>query len=254
MAYTVKKLAEISGVSIRTLHWYDEVGVLKPAYHGSNGYRYYEEEQLLILQQILFFRELGFELKQIQKVLGRSDFDKMVALSSHRQVLKKSLEQTRKLIKTIDKTIEHLKGTKKMKEKEMFSGFNKEQQAEYERQIIERFGEEGNARIKESKQNAKKWSKADEEKFKSEFVDICKELTQLLGQNYKFSSKEVQNVIRKHYLWLKNFWTPTKASYAGHGQFIADSDLRRAYEAYHPRLPEFIAEAIQFFANKESRQ
>ncbi len=59
MAYTVKKLAQISGVSIRTLHWYDEVGLLKPAYHGSNGYRYYEEEQLLILQQILFFRESG---------------------------------------------------------------------------------------------------------------------------------------------------------------------------------------------------
>lgn len=84
MAYTVKKLAKISGVSVRTLHWYDEVGLLKPAYHGSNGYRYYEEEQLLILQQILFFRELGFELKQIRKVLGRTDFDKMVALSSHR--------------------------------------------------------------------------------------------------------------------------------------------------------------------------
>ncbi len=251
MAYTVKELAQISGVSVRTLHWYDEVGLLKPAYHGSNGYRYYEEEQLLILQQILFFRELGFELKQIRKVLGRSDFDKMVALSSHRQVLKKNLAQTRKLIKTIDKTIEHLKGTKKMKEKEMFSGFSKEQQAEYERQIIERFGDQGKAHIEESKQNAKKWSKADEESFKKEFVDICKELTRLLEKNCKVSTKEVQSVIRRHYLWLKRFWTPTKESYAGHGQFIADSDLRKAYEAYHPRLPEFIAEAIQVFADKE---
>jgi DNA-binding transcriptional MerR regulator len=80
MAYTVKELAKISGVTVRTLHWYDEVGLLKPAYHGSNGYRYYEEEELLVLQQLLFFRELGFTLKQIQRVLGRSDFDKMVAL------------------------------------------------------------------------------------------------------------------------------------------------------------------------------
>lgn len=251
MAYTVKELAQISGVSIRTLHWYDEVGLLKPAYHGSNGYRYYEEEQLLILQQILFFKELGFELKQIRKVLGRSDFDKMVALSSHRQVLKKNLEQTKKLIKTIDKTIEHLKGIKKMKEKEMFSGFSKEQQAEYEKQIIERFGEQGKAHIEESKQNAKKWSKSDEEKFKNEFTDICKELTRLLEQKNKARTKEVQSVIRRHYLWLKNFWTPTKESYSGHGQFIADSDLRKAYEEYHPHLPEFIAEAIQIFANKE---
>jgi DNA-binding transcriptional MerR regulator len=251
MAYTVKELAQISGVSVRTLHWYDEVGLLKPAYRGSNGYRYYEEEQLLILQQILFFRELGFELKQIRRVLGRSDFDKMVALSSHRQVLKKNLEQTRKLLKTIDKTIEHLKGTKKMKEKEMFSGFSKEQQAEYERQIIECFGDQGRAHVEESKQNAKKWSKVDEENFKKEFVDICKELTRLLEQNCKISTKEVQSVIRRHYLWLKNFWTPTKESYAGHGQFIVDSDLRKVYEAYHPRLPEFIAEAIQVLADKE---
>lgn len=251
MTYTVKKLAEISGVSIRTLHWYDEVGLLKPAYLGSNGYRYYEEEQLLLLQQILFFRELGFELKKIQKVLGRSDFDKMVALTSHRQVLKKNLEQTRRLLKTIDKTIEHLKGTKKMKDKEMFSGFSKEKQAEYERQIIERFGEQGKAHIEESKQNAKKWSKGDFEIFSKEFEKICKDLTTFLEQNFKVSSKEVQSVVRRHYLWLKNFWTPTKESYAGHGQFIVDSELRKAYEAYHPRLPEFIAEAIQVFARTE---
>jgi DNA-binding transcriptional MerR regulator len=251
MAYTVKELAQISEVSIRTLHWYDEVGLLKPAYHGSNGYRYYEEEQLLILQQILFFRELGFELKRIGMILGRSDFDKMAALSSHRQVLKKNLEQTKKLIKTIDKTIEHLKGTKKMKEKEMFSGFSKEQQEEYERQIIERFGAQGKAHIEESKQNVKKWSKADEINFKKEFLDICKDLTRLLEQNFQVSTKEVQGVIRRHHVWLSKSWTPTKESYAGHGQFIVYSDFRKAYEAYHPRLPEFIAEAIQVFADKE---
>ena len=107
MAYTVAKLAQLSGISVRTLHWYDEIGLLKPAYHGSNGYRYYEEEQLLTLQQILFFRELGFELKQIQKILGRTDFDQIVALRSHRQVLQKNLERTQKLIKTIDKTSKH---------------------------------------------------------------------------------------------------------------------------------------------------
>ena len=142
MVYTVTKLAKISNVSVRTLHWYDEIGLLKPAYHGANGYRYYEEEQLLILQQILFFRELGFELKQIASVLKRSDFDRISALSSHRKVLKKNVERTKKLIKTIDKTIEHLKGIKKMKDDEIYYGFSKEKQAEYEKQIIERFGEQ----------------------------------------------------------------------------------------------------------------
>src|SRR5437868_12625045 len=123
MAYTVKKVAAMSGVSVRTLHFYDETGLLKPAYCRANGYRFYEEPQLLTLQQILFYRELGFELKQIDRILGRPDFEKVAALQSHRKVLQKNLARTRTLIETIDKTIEHLRGTKKMKNEEMFLGF-----------------------------------------------------------------------------------------------------------------------------------
>jgi DNA-binding transcriptional MerR regulator len=87
MAFTVKKLAKLSGVSVRTLHWYDEIGLLKPAYLGANHYRYYQEEQLLILQQILFFKELGFNLNDIQSLLAERDFDKLNSLEAHKQVL-----------------------------------------------------------------------------------------------------------------------------------------------------------------------
>src|SRR5260370_38441824 len=98
MSYTVKQLAAMSGVSVRTLHFYDETGLLKPAYHGANGYRFYEEAQLLTLQQILFYRELGFELKQIERILGRADLDKVDALQSHRGVLPGNLARTPPLI------------------------------------------------------------------------------------------------------------------------------------------------------------
>ena len=124
MAYTVKQVAAMSGVSVRTLHFYDETGLLKPAYHGTNRYRFYEEPQLLVLQQILFYRELGLELKKIKKVLGRRDFEKVAALKSHRMVLQKNLTRTRTLIETIDRTVQHLKGRKKMKTEEMFAGFS----------------------------------------------------------------------------------------------------------------------------------
>src|SRR5712671_7233776 len=124
MAYTVKQVAAMSGVSVRTLHFYDETGLLKPAYHRANGYRFYEEPQLLTLQQILFYRELGFELKQIKGILGRDDFEIVAALHSHRKVLRTNLSRTRRLIETVDKTIKHLKGTKKMKSEEMFAGFS----------------------------------------------------------------------------------------------------------------------------------
>ena len=121
--YTVKEVARMSGVSVRTLHFYDEVDLLKPAYQAPNGYRFYEEPQLLTLQQILFYRELGFELKRIRDILGRPDFEKAAALMSHREVLEETLARTRMLLTTIDKTTEHLKGGKKMTNEEMFAGF-----------------------------------------------------------------------------------------------------------------------------------
>jgi DNA-binding transcriptional MerR regulator len=124
MAYTVKQLAVMSGVTVRTLHFYDEMALLKPAYTKANGYRIYEEPQLLMLQQILFYRELGFELKRINQILRQKKFEKIAALKSHRRVLDKNVTRTRTLIETIDKTIRHLKGTRKMKSEELFNGFS----------------------------------------------------------------------------------------------------------------------------------
>jgi len=123
MAYTVKQVAGLSGASIRTLHFYDEVGLLKPAYLSASGYRYYEEPQLLSLQQILFYRELGLELKEIKSILGGPDFERANALESHRSLLEQKLARTQILISTINKTIEHVRGSKKMSSKDMFAGF-----------------------------------------------------------------------------------------------------------------------------------
>ena len=124
MAYTVKQLARMSGVTVRTLHFYDEMSLLKPAYTKANGYRIYEEPQLLMLQQILFYRELGFELRRINEILRQREFEKLAALKSHRQVLENNVTRTRALIETIDKTIRHLKGTKQMKIEDLFKGFS----------------------------------------------------------------------------------------------------------------------------------
>ena len=251
MAYTVQQVAALSGVSRRTLHFYDEAGLLKPAYHGRNGYRYYEEPQLLMLQQILFYRELGFELKQIKRILGRKDFEKIAALESHRKVLRKNVARTRKLIQTIDKTIEHLKGKTKMKTEELFAGFDAEQQAKHERYLIDRFGEGMKEGIAQTKARVKDWKKADWEKSSAAFNSICKDLVAAMERNLAPDSREVQTIVRRHFQWLKQFWTPNRQSYAGHADLIVDSDLRKAYEAHHGDLPEFTALAIKAFAETE---
>jgi len=123
MAYTVKQVAAMSGVSVRTLRFYHATALLKPAYTKPNGYRIYEEPQLLMLQQILFYRELGFALKRIKGMLSQATFQKAAALRSHRKVLEQNVTRTRTLIDTIDKTLSHLKGGVKMKGEDLFTGF-----------------------------------------------------------------------------------------------------------------------------------
>jgi DNA-binding transcriptional MerR regulator len=251
MAHTVKQVAAMSGVSVRTLHFYDEVGLLKPAWVGANGYRFYDEPQILKLQQILFYRELGFELKQIKRILGRADFEVVSALQSHRKVLNENLARTRKLIVTIDKTIEHLKGKKKMKTEEMFVGFDPKEQAKHEQYLINRFGEGMRDGIAQSKAKVKHWKKADWQKSGAAFNEICRDLASAIERKLPAESAEVQKIVRRHYEWLKQFWTPTRESYAGHTLLIVDSDLRKAYEKFNPQLPEFVAAAIKVFAENE---
>jgi len=123
MSYTVNKLAKLSGVSIRTLRFYDAIGLLKPAFYGTNNYRYYDEEQILILQQILFYREIGFPLSDIQRIINSDDFNKIDALIAHKHILAQGLDRTKKLINTIDQTIAHLRGERIMRNEELFSGF-----------------------------------------------------------------------------------------------------------------------------------
>lgn len=250
MKYSVKELANVSGVTVRTLHFYDEVGLLKPAGHSANGYRFYDEKELLRLQQILFFRELGFELKQIKRILNRDDFNKCAALRSHRRVLEKNVARTRQLIKTIDKTLEHLKGKRKMKDTAFFSGFDQAKQAEYEKQLIEKFGEEMREGIAESRRKVKNWSKQDWERSGSQWDAICRDLVVAMKRGQKSNSQEVQKLIHRHFEWLKNFWTPNRDSYAGHAEFLATSELRKAYDKYDPALADFMAGAMKIFAEE----
>ena len=113
--YTVNQLARLAGVSRRTLHHYDAIGLLSPAAVGENGYRYYDKESALLLQQILFYRQLGFSLEQIKAPLHRPDFDQLSALEGHRRDLDRQVDRLNQLIHTVEQTIRHLKGEIDMK-------------------------------------------------------------------------------------------------------------------------------------------
>lgn len=251
MAYTVNKLAKLSGVSVRTLHFYDEIGLLKPAYIGENNYRYYEEDELLMLQQILFFRELDLPLNEIQRIVNSDDFDKIDALNSHRQFLEAGLDRTKTLITTIDKTLSHLRGKVKMSDIEMYEGFDPKKQQEYEKYLIET-GTITQKQIDDSWKNIKNWKKSDWEKFQVDGDEINKALVAAIKTQLLPSSTEVQKLIRRHHSWVKHFWTPTKETYVGLSQMYLDHpDFRNFYTTYHPKLLEYLVEAMKIFSERE---
>lgn len=249
MVYTVKKLAKISGVSVRALHFYDEIGLLKPAFVGMNGYRHYGEEELLLLQQILFYRELGFSLSEIKKILSKSGFDKITALKSHRKELAKSISKTKGLIKTIDKTISRLQGEKMTRDADLFCGFDSAKQKEYERQLIEEYGEGAKRHIRESKGRVKDWTKKDWDRVGLEFMAIIQKILMEMQKGTKVSHPLVQELVDRHFRWLSQFWTPNRESYAGHGRMLAQNpEWRKFYEQYDPSLVDFFRDAIEVYA------
>lgn len=256
MAYTVKKLSELSSVTVRTLHFYEEIGLLKPAYHGANGYRYYEEKELLQLQQILFFKELGFSLKQIQKVLGRSDFDQLASLYSHRESLNREREKIGQLIKTIDKTIKHLKGKKKMKDKEIFDGFCitlvKKAKAGASYALVEEIVGKSVKNPTKDIEDVKKRGKAFYDNVNKAAWELFTELASCIEQKLAPSSEKAQRLIKKHHALIEQFHDATRKVYKAMAQLYREHpEIRKQLDPFHPRLADFIAKGMIFFAEKE---
>jgi DNA-binding transcriptional MerR regulator len=249
MAYTVKKLSELSGVTVRTLHFYEEKDLLKPAYYGSNGYRYYEEKELLQLQQILFFKELGFTLKQIRKVLGQSDFNQLAALYSHKQALSQEWEKIGRLIGTIDKTIKHVKGQKKMKDKEMFEGFGLVTKATPAKSY---FAAEELVLKSVKKPTAEKKEKPYYENIIKTSHDIFKKVAQCIEMGLEPTSDEVERLIKKHHAFMEQTHKVTKQVYMAYAELYQEHpEFRKQLEPFHPQLADFMAEAMRVFAQKK---
>lgn len=251
MAYTVKKLREMSGVTIRTLHFYEEIGLLKPAYYGSNGYRYYEEKELLQLQQILFFKELGFSLKQIQKVLGRDDFNQLSALYSHKNALIQEYEKLGQLLKTVDKTINHLIGKKKMTDKEIFDGFSlsvvkiANKDASY-------FDAEAIVLKSVINPTIEKREQSFNENIVKKAHTIFKELVTCIDQGLEPDANKVQRIIKKHHTFIKKFHYVTKEVYKALAQlYMEHPSFKTQLTPFNSKLPPFMGKAMIFFAEKK---
>lgn len=246
--FTVKQLSTLAGVTPRTLHHYDEIGLLKPSRIGDNGYRYYGNESLLRLQQILFYRELDMPLEDIRRIMGRRDFDVLSALESHKQALKKQMERTKRLLKTVDNTIEHLKGKNKMSDKKLFEGFSEEEQEKLAQEAEQKYDPET---VRESNRKWKSYSKEKKESILAEGNAIYADLAAAISKGA--ASKEVQAVIARWHSHMQNFWSPNDEQLLGLADLYNDDPrFRDNYEKVAPNLSEFMREAVKAYV--ESRR
>ena len=252
--FTVGEVARLSGLSIRALRHYDEVGLLKPATIGENGYRYYGADELLRLQQILFHRELGLPLDEIRQVLDAPDFDRAAALKAHRVRLAAEARRYRELVKTLDATLAALEGDGKMDEKAMYKGFDPKKQAKYEAWVVDRYGPGVQWSIDAVKEAQKDWKQADFDRSQAEVAEIEAGMAKALVDGAPVDSEHVQALTRRLHAWVARSWVapPNRLAFANLAElYDQHPDFRARYEARAEGLTDYLGAAMKLFAERE---
>lgn len=240
---TVKQLSRIAGITPRTLHYYDQIGLLKPTRLGENGYRYYDEQALLRLQQILFYRELQIPLEEIRTILEDPEFNALSALAHHRTELRKRIAQMEKLVETVDRTILYLGGKRTMDSKQLFEGFSEEQQAEYEKEAKRMYDPEV---VKASNRRWKGYSTAEKQRIGEEGNAIYQDF--LLAMARGPASPEAQSVVARWSKHMEYFWTPSKKQLLGLANgYNDDPRFKEKFAKIHPDLAAFIRAAVEVY-------
>lgn len=217
--YSVKKLAKLAGVSVRTLHHYDQIGLLKPTIRTPAGYRLYGESELLRLQQILFYKELDFELKAIGQLLNSPDFDLIEALEGQKRLLLSRRKRTDQLVATLEKTMFHLKNKTMMNPEELYEGLPKEHAAAWRREAKERWPDQ----VAHGERELMKLSKADFDALQRGFKQNIERLAAMSLQDPQ--SPDVQAEVAKHHQYILKFWgeaSDAAEAYRGLGDLYAN--------------------------------
>jgi DNA-binding transcriptional MerR regulator len=250
MEYTVNKLGQMAGVSTRTLRYYDEIGILKPARINSSGYRIYGQAEVDRLQQILFYRELGIGLENIKDIVTAPAFDAAQALKEHREKLLEKRSQLDLLIKNVDKSIASEEGRMKMNDREKFEGFKKkmveDNEEKYGQEIREKYGEDS---VNKSNQKVQGMT---QEQY-NQVNQLSSDLMATLQAAFKTgdpAGELAQKAADLHRQWLSFFWDGySKEAHRGLGQMYVDDERFTAYyDKDQPGTAAFLRDAIMIYA------
>ena len=253
MEYSIRELAELSGVSSRTLRYYDSIGLLKPARVSDAGYRFYGEKEMLLLQQIFFYRERGFSLEEIRRILYQKDFDLEKALQEHLQELEKRQNEIADMIKNVKCTILSMKGEREMSEKERFDGFKqrivKENEAVYGKEVREKYGD---AEMDAANRKLMNMTEADYERFENlkEEVEQILQKAVLAGEDPQ--GEMGRRVVLLHKEWLGMTWKQyTENAHKGVAQMdVLDERFRGYYDKEVEGCAAFLRDAIMHWVGR----
>lgn len=246
MKYTIKEISDLAGLTTRTLRYYDEIGLLNPAEIGENGYRYYDRNSLIKLQQILFFRELDVPLNEIQLIISRPDFNLLQALEEHRLSLKEKSIRLNKLIETVDNTIKTIIGDKIMSAEDYFAGFD---EAQYQKEAEDRWGE--TSKYAESQ---KKWTSYTKEQKEAIKIEGDRLTRRMVSQNPDASpdDPDVQAAIDEYLAYINEFfYTCDIASLrALADMWVEDPRFAENYDRVRPGGAQFVREAVHIYCDR----
>lgn len=242
---SISEIAALSGVSVRTLHYYDEIGLLKPREVSESGYRYYDRESLETLQLILFYKELQFSLKDISNIITQPQYDRKQALRKQKELLILKEKRLKKLIKLVDDT---LKGEDNMSFKEFDMSEIENAKKKYEKEVKELYGE--TEKYKESVKKAASYSNEDKEKMAVEYSIIMKEFYN--NKNLNPEDEKVQKLVIKWQNYItKYYYKCTKEILQCLGQmYINDGRFKENIDKNGKGTAEFMAEAIAIYCSK----
>ncbi|MGX9706806.1 MerR family transcriptional regulator [Laceyella tengchongensis] len=248
MEYTVQKLSQLAGVSTRTLRYYDEIGILKPARINSSGYRIYGSAEVDRLQQILFYKELGVNLDTIKKIVTSPDYDGITALREHHERLLDKRKQLDVLIANVEKTIAAAEGRTIMSDKEKFEGFKQklieENEAKYGEEIRSKYGDDV---VNRSNEILKNMTPEAFERANRLADEILATLTEAFA-NGDPASDLAQKTAELHKQWLLHYWADyNPEAHAGLAQMYVEDERFKAYYEKQPGMAEFLRDAIHIY-------
>lgn len=252
---TVKQVSKLSGVSVRALHHYDEIGLLRPASIGANRYRYYGEDELLRLQQILLHRELDIPLGEIASILDDPRFDRVTALTMQREKLAREAERYADLVRTIDRTIARLNGDKTMSNADLYKGISPEKQAEYEAWLVDKYGGDMPERIATGKRKYETLSDADKQALQDELLEVELAWAEAMKKGVPAESPALDPLLKRHRAWVATMWNKPcpPVAYGGLADLhLSHPDFVARYEAIAPGFSDYHAAAMKAYAARQT--